>query len=82
MLLVVNTEGRVILESGVRAATLRRFRLNMSALGFPVDHLSDEQIESGVVRICNAMPDAGITLEQARAALTGFAAAGMNYFNR
>jgi hypothetical protein len=45
-------------------------RNDLAALGFPVDDLSDEQLEAGVQEFARITAAAGVTADQAMAALT------------
>lgn len=56
------------------ARLLARLRENFAAVGFPVDHLTDEQLVEGVVAFTGVAAAGGLSTRQASEALARAAA--------
>lgn len=53
-----------------RDRAIAALRLDLAALGYPVDHLTDEEIEEGVRRLGEIVAETGVTAAEAIAAFS------------
>ncbi len=74
----MDSDSRLILEAGKRAAILQRIRLHLATLGFPVDDLSDEEVESGLNKATALTAKCGVSADQAAHAMVQLASWGIN----
>lgn len=51
------------------AASIRSIRESFAWFGYPLDDLTDEEIEEGVMRVSASMASMGVTAEEAAAGL-------------
>ena len=47
------------------ATSLKRIRVHLAALGYPVDDYTDEEMEAAILRFSEVAAAAGITMQQA-----------------
>lgn len=68
-----------ILAAGIKHVTCEKIRINMVTLGYPVDDLTDEEIEAGVRRIADITLKAGYTCADVISCATQLAAHGIDF---
>ncbi len=54
-----------MISEAEKSRLIKSFREHFAALGFPLDHLTDDQIVQGVMRAGAALAATGLTLEEA-----------------
>lgn len=52
--------------------SLGNIRTDLAALGFPMDDLTDEEFEAGMLRVGQAVRDCGVSIEDAARAFRAF----------
>lgn len=79
MIISMDRDERLVLNAGMRAVKLDRFRLSMAAMGYPIDDTTDSEIEAVIDRISKAAASAGVPFDQVMNGLLVTAAIGANY---